>query len=457
MTTQSPSPSVEQMLPHSMEAERIVIGSMMLDAGVCKRYATELIAEMFYWKPHATIFDVLKAMLADGQPIEPPSVTQELANRRMLEAVGGPTFVTDLFLAVPTTATVDHYAEIVTEMHMRRMILDTAHQAEMLARDPAHNPVNAADSLRLAFQMICSANALRTCADLKPLADYESEYRDFVEQTASGKGAAVDLGRWFPSLRKCGGGVVVGGELITLVADTGVGKTALASSLAMAVRPHRVAYFQLELPSNLAFPRFIQSTIGKSLVDVFDAYRQGRGTGWGKHPDLAHIWLSVRSGLSVRRIQQRVESLNATLDRPFDVVIVDYFQLLRGQGKTRYERYSNEAEDAKIAAKETNAVWVLLSQVRRPEGDSDEKRLAASGRTPSLHDAKESGSIENSTGLMLGFARADDQFGPALECKVTKSTKGGAGSRFTLNYHLPTLRITERSMADEYTRPPVRE
>jgi replicative DNA helicase len=145
--------------------------------------------------------------------------------------------------------------------------------------------------------------------------------------------------------------------------------------------------------------------------------------------------------LSIEKIRQRVEAMNAISDEPFGMVIVDYMQLLRGNGKTRYERYSNEAEEAKVAAKETDSIWVVLSQVGRPDG-------AAETYEPGLHDAKESGSIENSAGLVLGISRCDDTHGEALKVRVLKSTKGGAGTTVVANWNVQTLKITERYDGD---------
>jgi replicative DNA helicase len=115
-------------------------------------------------------------------------------------------------------------------------------------------------------------------------------------------------------------------------------------------------------------------------------------------------------------------------------VIVDYFQLLRGKGKTRYECFSNEAEAAKVAAKRTNTVWILVSQIGRPESDGIHE--------PQLHDGKETGSIENSSGLVLGAWR-DEHDARTMYLRVLKNTKGRAGTKITCLYDGATLRIDE--------------
>lgn len=423
-------------IPHSIEAERIVIGAMMLDPHVAKQYAHDLFTEIFWFKPHGIVFDVVRDMVIEKKPIEPPAVTMELHSRNLLETVGGMGFVTDLFCAVPTTATADHYRAELEGLHAKRCIMEAAHAALKQVADPSTCPHRLAEDMRNTYGNILALQAREAKGDLLPIAHYEPTYREFVEKVDE---RALQLRRWLPGLKQAGG-TLVPGELMAIVADTGVGKTAVASSLAIAAAPLKVAYFQLELPANLAYPRFVQTVYGKSLSEVYQDHKQTKET-WGSHKDLSHIWLSVKSGLSIANIRRRVEAMNAIADKPFDMVIVDYFQLLRGHGKTRYEKFSNEAEDAKIAAKETDSIWVLLSQVGRPSGEGETYE-------PGLHDAKESGSIENSSGLVLGVSRADDEHGEALKIRALKSTKGGAGTTVVANWNVQTLKITERYDGD---------
>lgn len=428
----TPSP-----IPHSIEAERIVLGAMMLDAGIAKRYGSEMSADMFWYSPHGIVFDVIRDMIGQNKPSEPTLVTMELHKRGQLEQVGGAPYVTELFCSTPTTATADHYRNEVETHHARRLVLDTAAEAMRRATAPDADPVRIADDMRSAFSGILSLSSRDARRDIAPLSRYEAIYRDFAMRVEE---RAFPLRKWLPGLSRAGK-TLVPGELVAIVADTGVGKTAIASSLALAARPLKVAYFQLELPSTLAYPRFLQSVYGKTLGEVYDMHKTSPDEAWGTHGDLSHLWLSVRSGLSIEKIRQRVEAMNAISDEPFGMVIVDYMQLLRGNGKTRYERYSNEAEEAKVAAKETDSIWVVLSQVGRPDG-------AAETYEPGLHDAKESGSIENSAGLVLGISRCDDTHGEALKVRVLKSTKGGAGTTVVANWNVQTLKITERYDGD---------
>ena len=121
------------------------------------------------------------------------------------------------------------------------------------------------------------------------------------------------------------------------------------------------------------------------------------------------------------------------------LVLLDYVQLVQGKGENRRDRFSNIAEGLKVLAKQTRTIIVIASQMARPDGDSPEV---------GLHDAKETGSWENSSGIMLGAWRnADDK--SILHLRVLKSTKGGAGLEVKCNYHGEQMIITEMAMVSD--------
>jgi len=124
------------------------------------------------------------------------------------------------------------------------------------------------------------------------------------------------------------------------------------------------------------------------------------------------------------------------------IVLIDYIGLVQAVGKSRYERVSQIAEDLKIMAKTTQTVVIVASQVARSNDESPEIGLS---------DGKDSGSLENSSGLVFGMWRDDET---TIQLKILKSTKGGAGTQITCNYNLDTLAITERSRIDDGDVPP---
>jgi hypothetical protein len=214
---------------------------------------------------------------------------------------------------------------------------------------------------------------------------------------------------------------------------------ALCQNLALAVAPLKTALFELELPETLTYPRFLQIAHKRTLSEVWHAHHNDQAVDWHLDSRLSNILLCSTAGLSVDDIVRRIEAHNLRNDEPVRVVIVDYFQLLQGKGATRYERFSNAAEACKVAAKKTNSVWIVVSQIQRP-GENG-------GYEPHLHSGKETGSLENSSGLVLGFWRDENDANTAY-CRILKNTKGRSGQKVECNYHGETLNITEKFNAN---------
>jgi replicative DNA helicase len=418
-------------LPHSETAERACLASALLDPSAAQVVFQRLTDAHFYAARHALLYRELLAMRAEGVALEVPLLEQRLRDRGLLDDAGGLDYLLTVLDSIATTQNVEDYIAVVEEKAMRRQLIQAAHDIGLAAYDDVLGATEQVEMAARTVQGIAKGAEGRIARTLRPLAESATAYREWCERRDA---VAVNLGRWLPTLSQ-GAGALAGGEMVVLLADTGVGKTACAQNLSLAASPLKTALFELELPETLTYPRYLQIHHGISIAEVYHAHREGRADDWHADPFLAHVWLDSTSGLSVEEVERRVMAHNAARpDNPFRVVIVDYFQLLRGRGKDRYERFSNEAEAIKVAAKRTNAVWVVISQVRRPEGDAAE---------PGLHDAKETGSIENSAGLVLGLWR-DSNDAETLYVKILKNTKGQSGKIITCNFHGPSLRITER-------------
>lgn len=419
---------LDRVLPNSNDAEQAVLGAMLLDQQACAIARNRLTADRFYCAAHQAVFREVGALVDAGKPVELVTLTQRLRDCGKLEEVGGPAALADLISKVATTAHLEHYCDIVAEKHLRRQLIETAHGTITAAFDSEADAHEQLSTATRTMHAIAAGTESLTARTLRPLSESAAAYREWCTHL---EGVSVNLGRWLPSLRKAAG-ALAGGEFVVVIADTGVGKTAVLQNITLAIAPLKTAFFELELPESLTYPRFLQIAHCATMADVYRATTQSTPL---PETDFGHVWLDSSSGIGVEEIERRVMAHNAAHpDDPFRVVVVDYFQLLRGRGKDRYERFSNEAEAMKVAAKRTNAVWLAISQIKRKEGDALD---------PSLHDAKETGSIENSAGLVLGLWR-DEQDAGTLNVRVLKNTKGQSGVKITCNFDGPTLRITER-------------
>lgn len=268
---------------------------------------------------------------------------------------------------------------------------------------------------------------------VQTMAELEREYQIHIKDCEHN---TLNLGAWLPSLGREVRGLVPG-ELVTLLADTGVGKTACLQNIAICAAPIQTILFELELPGTLTFERFVSASVGTPSATVYNDYKhnEGRGIDWRTNGKLNHIVVCSKSRVTPMDIEKIIiQTELKTGNRP-KLVLVDYVGLVQGVGKSRYERVSSVAEEMKVVAKSTKTIIVIASQVARNNDENPEV---------CLHDGKDSGSIENSSGLVIGLWR-DPKDATLLNAKILKNTKGTAGKIIQCNFHGATMQITERA------------
>jgi hypothetical protein len=267
------------------------------------------------------------------------------------------------------------------------------------------------------------------------VAEMEQDYRRFVGAMEKN---SFPLSKWLPSLSKIR--PLVPGELVCVIGDTGTGKTGILQQIAKAALPLPTLMFELELPKELMFERFAAMASRNTCAFVEGAYRASKTETLSHVLDdkLKNLFICAESRLTVPQIENFIMRSELKIGERPRVVLVDYIQLIGGTGANRREKISDIAEDLKVMAKATRTIVVVTSQIARPQNqDADWE--------PSLHDAKESGSIESSCGLLLGAWR-DLTDGNLLNIKVLKSTKGGAGLKIPCNFDGERMIITERKV-----------
>jgi 5S rRNA maturation endonuclease (ribonuclease M5)/KaiC/GvpD/RAD55 family RecA-like ATPase len=247
--------------------------------------------------------------------------------------------------------------------------------------------------------------------------------------------SGLDLSHWLPSLRSLR--TVIPGEMVTILGATGIGKTALLSNIAMAALPMPTLFFQLELPQELVFERLMALRTKMSCSFIERAYATGEKHG----PDFfakafPGLFICSEPRFNVEQIEATVINAELKMGEKPRLILVDYIGLIKGSGQSRYDRFSQIAEDLRLMAKATQTIVICASQVGRRGSDDDCE--------VTLYDAKESGSIENSSSIVMGAWREPDN-DSVMQVKVLKATKGGAGVKVTCNYNPDTLAITEQA------------
>ena len=268
---------------------------------------------------------------------------------------------------------------------------------------------------------------------IQSMAELEVEFKRSV---AAAETRSLDFSSFLPTL----GQVVrpmIGGELVTIIAATKVGKTAIAQNLMRKAAPLKILNFQQELPAALSFERFAAMATNTPAREVYARYKQGQTVAW-QDGGLGHIFSCHKTRLTCQQIEELILKSELKIGELPAVFVVDYIQLMGGKGE-RYERVSDAAEGMKTVCKNTGCIGIMLSQRNRAavQGQDDATVPVR------LTDGKESGGIENSSGLVLGAWRDVDDMSK-LWIKVLANTKGQAGKEIACNFDGERLLITER-------------
>lgn len=266
------------------------------------------------------------------------------------------------------------------------------------------------------------------------MADIEPLYKS---QVALGESVSLDLSKWLPSFRAVR--PVIQGELVLIMGDTGTGKTAILQNIAMSNSHLKTLLFEMELPSELLFERFLALKMQYDCRTVWAEYNQNEIMGEKAMMTLfPNLFVCPQSRVSLDQLENIIMRAELKMGERPVLVLVDYVQLIQGTGN-RYEKTSNIAEGLKVLAKATRTIIVVTSQVNRQSGNE----------SIGLHSAKDSGSLENSAGVVIGAERVFDENNPDdrnhMRLTVLKATKGGGGTQINCSFDGGKMLITERS------------
>lgn len=283
--------------------------------------------------------------------------------------------------------------------------------------------------------LVKKTEPIRVGADIPIHAIWELEkgYKEYVKSLSQNQ---FNLGKWLPSLGPHNVRGLVPGELVTILAATGVGKTAILQNIARYAAPLKTLFFEMELPAPLVYERFIGVGNGMTGDQVESIYAENENELLGEDGmrRLNHISVCTEARLTPERLERLIQQSELRIGEKPKVVMVDYVQLLGApKGGSRYEKMSSIAEEMKILAKATGVILFIASQIARKDGED---------QTVTLFDAKDSGSIENSSGLVLGAWRDSKDKGKMF-LKILKNTKGTSGLTINCVFKGASMQIGE--------------
>ena len=271
------------------------------------------------------------------------------------------------------------------------------------------------------------------------MAELRVQYEKFISELGQ---RAVDLGKWLPTLGRRVRSIVPG-DMVLVIADTGIGKTSVLMNIMMAASPMPSALFELELPPETVYERFMSWKVKVSASDVEKEYRTSETPFNDRQINLMFpgLYICTESGLTADQVEDIIVRSELKIGEKPRLVAIDYAQLLGGTGK-RYEKASDNAERLRVIARRQRCVMVVASQVTRPKDTS---------QPITIHSGKDSGSLENSASLVLGIERPDPDDPKLMTVTILKNNKGTAWSDKPIecNYIGEMSMITERSLFPE--------
>jgi replicative DNA helicase len=393
------SQDIHRTLPHSVEAEQGVLGSMLISPREIIAECVEKINEEYFYVPaHQTIYTVLVELWNAGQGIDLITFTQVLRDRNLLETVGDASFVTSLFTFVPTAANVTYYLEIVRDKYILRQIIAACTESVRRSFEEQDEVNNLLDEVE---QKIFSVGEDRFKGQVLSMKDQVMEAIESIEKLYERKGGITGISTGFYEFDRMTSGLHES-EMIVIAARPSMGKTALAMNIAEHVAISEklpVAVFSLEMSSQQLVQRLLCSRARVNLQKVRDGFLAERDfpslTAAASKLAEAQIFIDDSAGLSILLLRAKARRLKAQKD--IKLIVVDYLQLLRST--TRRAQDNRQLEISEISAgikglaKELKIPIIVIAQLnRQPE--------ARSGGKPRLSDLRESGSIEQDADLV---------------------------------------------------------
>jgi replicative DNA helicase len=396
----APESILERPLPNNLDAERSILGAILLDNSVLNTAIEALKAEDFFLPQHRQVFNQMIALGEAQQAIDLVTLSEELHRRGELESSGGAPYLASLVDGVPRVSNVEHYARIVKEKAMLRNLIHATHNIQQRAFEAEEGADTILDG---AESSIFALAEDRVKAGLIPIKEIVHESFDRLEKIFREGKSITGISTGYGELDKLLSGLQPS-ELIILAARPSQGKTALALNLAenIAIRGGSpVAVFSLEMSKESLLQRLVASV---AQVDAHK-FRSGHLSreDWRRMTDAlstiagAPLWVDDAGSTSVLEIGAKARRLKR--DKGLSLLVVDYLQLITGRGRfnSRQEEVASISRGLKGLAKELQIPVLVLSQLTRaPERDE---------RGPQLSDLRESGAIEQDADVVMFIYR----------------------------------------------------
>ena len=420
----------ERTLPHNLDAERSVLGAILLRNDAINAAVEVLQPEDFYRDAHQLLLEHMIQLSERGAAIDLVTLAESLTRADALEKVGGPAYITRLVDGVPRTTNVEHYAQIVKEKAtLRRLITE----ASKIASDAYDADRDASEILDEAERSIFSIADARIGEGFTPLSDLVDSALDTVEKLQQFKSLVTGVPTGFYDLDHKTSGMQPS-DLVIIAARPSMGKTSFVINMAQnAALEHgkTVGVFSLEMSKEQLFMRMLTSEArvdsqrlrqGMLLERDLPAIAQA-----AEKLSMAKIFIDDSASIGVLEMRAKARRLKA--EHGLDMLVIDYVQLMQGRGRfeNRQQELTSISRSLKGLAKELHVPVLILSQLSRaPDARADHR--------PQLSDLRESGALEQDADVVMFIYREDRYKGPEdqdtgeAEIIIAKQRNGPVGT-----------------------------
>jgi len=394
--------------PHDLDAERAVIGAMLVSETAVAAVAERLAAEDFYSEVHRIIYGAMMRLYSRGEPIDQLTLTNELRSVNEFERIGGRPYVFQIVESVPTAANAGRYADIVRGKALLRAIIDVGSR---ITEDAFREPEDVSEALDSAEQLVYGVSNRTLREHLAPVSELAPGALEMIQRLYEQEGEVTGVETGFEDLDRLTTGFHKS-DLVILAARPAMGKTALSLNAiwhAASEKKMPVAIFSLEMSKE----QLVQRLISQTTRIPAQALRSGnvKAEDWPKlvrgvaEVSRAPIWIDDTAGVTLMEIRAKVRrlasQLNVAGEMPLSLVVVDYLQLMVGQSNRSENRQQEIAEISrglKVLARDLDVPVLAIAQLSRAVEARHDKR-------PLLSDLRDSGASEQDADMVMFLYR----------------------------------------------------
>ncbi len=423
----------EKLPPQSVEAEKSLLGCLLLDKNAITKVADYLTPKDFYKSNHQEIYQACVDLFEKGEPIDLLSISTRLKEKNILKDIGGNSYLTELINEVPTASHVSNYAKIVQRKRVLRDLIDASHEISTLG----YNEIEDTDLLLdKAEKRIFSIAQKSLSQNFIPVKSTLEDAFERIDKLSKHQKGLRGLPTGFADLDNILAGLQ-GSDLIILASRPSLGKSALALNLASNIAISEkipVGMFSLEMSKDQVIDRLISTYSGVDLWRL----RTGRLSGDGEDNDFSRIQqalgilseapIYIDDAATSNILQMRAMARRLQADKGLGLIIIDYLQLIdpRNPNEPIVTQVTEISRSLKALARELNVPVLAISQLSR----AVEQR---SPQKPRLADLRESGSLEQDADVVL-FIYREDRYRPETTRKniadiiIAKHRNGPVGN-----------------------------